>query len=165
MGKINKMKKTLPKFKYTFLAVAVVLVLVTFRLADGNRFRNGAEKNAAASLSGKNVLQPSDSGFLADNTLLVYIDNPKIRYNSRSNFIDVEHDDILNRDLVKQLKKHKGKIVLTSDYESVRARAWMLLAQKGVKNCYILMANTGEQFKHQFRPDTSMNRSEPELEL
>lgn len=152
------MKELFTKFRFTILTVGIVLVLVIFRMTDGNLFKNGAEKNALPALSGENIMQPSDPKFLADNTLLVYIDNPKFKYATHSNFMDVESDHLLDRDVVKELKRHEGNIVLMADNDSVKARAWMLLAQKGVKNCYIALVNSGERFNHQFEPDTSVTQ-------
>ena len=150
------MKELFTKFRFTILTVGIVLILIIFRMADGNRFKTGAEKNAGPAFTGENVMQPSNPKFLADNTLLVYIDQPKCRYSSHANFMDVESEHILDRDVLKELKHHKGAIVLVADSDSVKARAWMLLVQKGVKDCYIVMVNTGERFNYQFRPDTSV---------
>ena len=150
------MKELFTKFRFTILTVGIVLILVVFRLGDGNRFMGGAAKNAEASFTGENVMQPSDPKFLANSTLLVYIDDPEFRYSLHSNFMDVESGHLLDREVLKELKHHKGAIVLVADSDSVKARAWMLLAQKGIKDCYIIMVNTGERFQHQFNADTSI---------
>lgn len=148
------MRELFKKFKFTFLAVGVVLIIVVSRMADRSHFKNGAEKNAQPALTGANIMQPSNPKFLADNTMLVYIDNPKLKYSTHSNFMNVKSEHILDREIVNELKHYDGNIVLMADSDSVKARAWMLLAQKGVKNCYIALVNPGEQFNHQFQSDT-----------
>lgn len=150
------MKNFFIKFNYALLIVGGVLVLVLFRLSDESRFENGAAKNAQPAFSGDNLWQPLNSKLSDTTTLIIYINSPKRKDPSHPDFIEVEMEHILDQQFVKKLKQHDGNIALFADNPTVLARSWMLLAQKGVNNCYIVTENVDEQFKHQFHPDSAL---------
>jgi hypothetical protein len=51
--------------------------------------------------------------------------------------------------------KNKGPVILVSSENTISARIWMLLSQKGLKNIFILSEEKDfEVLKNKFRTDT-----------
>ena len=58
--------------------------------------------------------------------------------------------------MVEELKKFKSPKILVSEDPSVAARAWMILAQKGIENLFIFgKLGDLENFNHSFKPEIS----------
>ena len=152
------MKEFISKYKIVLLILALVISLVGYRTFFNDHFKNGAEKNALPALTGSNLIERSDPDFLASTALWVFIDQEQNEQTGmHSNAIKVNSNEILSRELLKRIRKNKGPVMLISDDPALSARAWMLLAQKGIDKLFIVseVKNT-EQFKYQFRPDSTL---------
>lgn len=151
------------KYKLIVILLLTLVVLVVIRLAFSDLFKQGAEKNALPALTELNVMQPSNPKFLADKSLIVYIDMPSQRFSSHQNFIEINSSELFNKTNLKEMKKN-DRVILISDDASLTVRCWMLLAQKGVKNLFVYLTGDEEDFKNQFQPDTTVRAEELELE-
>jgi hypothetical protein len=117
-----------------FIIILAALIFgVTFKSISHGHFRNDARKMAAVSFDGSNRVTPSMLKQLKGENLLVNIDNQ-----THDNEMAVSADKLLDKETLKILSKHKGNIILVSEDEGKVARMWMLLAQTGIKNLYIL---------------------------
>lgn len=144
-------------YKWVFLICAFVLLLLGIRFFVGDHFKPGAEKNAVPALSGTNIVDISQIEQMTQKVMFVYLDDEK----SLDIVADFEVSvfntkDLISGEMVEELKKFKSPKILVSEDPSVSARAWMILAQKGIENLFIL-GELGdlEKFNYTFQPETS----------
>jgi hypothetical protein len=118
------------------IILAVLLFGVTYKSISHSHFRNDARKIAAVSFDGSNRVTPATLKQLKGENLMVNLDNQNNP--AYDNEMAVPADKLLDKENLKILYKHKGNIILISEDEGKVARVWMLLAQTGIKNLYIL---------------------------
>ena len=72
----------------------------------------------------------------------------------QNNPISILPENLLDRKFVKQLKKHKGTIVIVSEDAGLAAHTWLILTRKGFDNIKILRVTENETLKYTFEPET-----------
>ena len=153
------------KYRSVILVLLLVILLMGIRLLAGDHFRHGAKKNAMPALSRSNTMELSQIDLLKTKALLVYLDREsEVNPATDVNVFYLKPGDLLSRQTVRDIRKSEGPVILLSDDPTVSARAWMLLAQKGITNLYIFAGKEdNENFKYEFRPDTVTVTEGPEF--
>jgi hypothetical protein len=142
------------EYRFVIAILSVILILTVARTVSGDHFRNGAERNAEPAFDDTNLItldelgeEPGESLFL---NLGMTVDN---EFLNEVEAIDVRPGDITDRSLIRKIRRYGGQVVIVSDDLSVSASAWMILAQKGINDLYILEeSNEWGSFKYQFNP-------------
>lgn len=155
------LKELIGKYIWVLLILLLIVLLLLSRLFIGDHFKPGAEKNAFPALSESNTMGLSQIELSKSKVILVYLDNEsELELNADIDVFVFEAEELILKQNIKELRKFKLPIVLISEDPSVSARAWMLLAQKGVKKLFIYSGpGSVDSFKYEFRPDT-LNASE-----
>lgn len=146
------------------VAIAVVIPLVAIlmiRNSSTGRFRYDAIRWAEPSFSGSNVVTAEKASLLNGNIVIIDLDKTgSVPEGIRGEILRIPPDSILNNKQRKVIFRNKGPVLLHSADYSVSAKTWMVLRQSGLKNIYILAADTdNETGKEKFRPD-SVNKPE-----
>lgn len=159
------MIKEMKKYKSVILVLLFIIILVGIRQVVGNHFKHGAVRNAIPALSGISTMDLSQVDQLKTNALLVYLDEEaEINVHAKVNSLHLKTEELLSRQTIKKIKKAGDPIILVSDDPTLTARAWMLLAQKGIKNIYSLTGKEEtEKFRYKFQPDTVSVTEGPEF--
>jgi hypothetical protein len=127
--------------KYGLVAAIILLVSlpVIIRITGRNHFRYDAVRHSRASASGTNLITAADAGNLPGNKLLVILaPGEPIFQLKEAEKVNIEPGELLAGSHMKQLTRHKGPIILYSDKSSIAGRVYMVLAQMGIGNLYIL---------------------------
>jgi hypothetical protein len=157
MKNISNMKK----FTLVLAIILPLLVIVVIKTLNTDRFRKDASKWAAPSMSESVVLTGEQLQTLSGRTMVVNLNDVEISVPGAAETLDIPAKSLLNKEVLKKLRAHKGNILLASDDPALSARMWMLLSQMGYKHLYILADGAdNEVLKYTFRPDSS---SGPEL--
>jgi hypothetical protein len=147
--------KTLKKYGFVSAIFLILLLAVIYRSFSYSGFRYDAPKLAAPSFRGSNFINAEQIPGL-QNALIIKMSNSDAlngRYNEIS--LKINPDSILERNNLKKIEKCKGPVILVSSENSIAARIWMLLSQKGLKNIFILSEDKDfEVLKKKFRPDS-----------
>ncbi len=153
------------KYRSVILVLLVVIFLLVIRWLAGDHFRHGAKKNALPALSRSNTMELSQIDLLKTKALLVYLDKEsEVNVATDVNVLYLKPGELLSRQTVRYIRKSEGPIILLSDDPTVSARAWMLLAQKGITNLFVFAGKEyTENFKYEFRPDTVTVTEGPEF--
>jgi hypothetical protein len=149
------LKALVVTYKWVFLITAFVLLLLGIRFFVGDHFRPGAEKNAIPALTGTNIVDISQIEQMTQKVMFVYLDDEKsLEANAEFEVSVFNIEDLLSGEMVEELKKFKSPKILVSEDPSVAARAWMILAQKGIENLFIF-GELGdlENFDYSFKPE------------
>lgn len=149
------LKALVVTYKWVFLVSAFVLLLLGIRFFVGDHFKPGAEKNAIPALSGTNIVDISQIEQMTQKVMLVYLDDEKSIESTAEFEVSVFNiEDLVSGEMVEELKKFKSPKILVSEDPSVVARAWMILAQKGIENLFIFgeLGNL-ENFDNSFKPE------------
>ncbi len=161
---VNRIKYPIMNTKITskiliLFSFFLVLLLIIFQLS-GNNFRQGAENYAKDALEGKNLISPEE--FSKTKGSVIRIGNgtnePDIAI-SNLYLLDSE-ESLLTSSSIRAIKKLAPPRIIIADSYASEARAYMLLAQKGIKDLYLLDNIKKEMLlKYEFRPDAG-NASE-----
>ncbi len=146
--------ETLNKLKIVIAILIVILCLVVLRLT-GSNFKPDAQKRIAPSLDGKNIVTNEQVADMGGNKLLINLGSLDISYPNIRNIENIEPGSIIKKEIIRKIRRNKGPVLLYSDNGSVSAATWMVLAQIGLTNIYILSETRNNEFiKYEFRPDT-----------
>jgi len=152
---------TFKKNRFVSAVFLILFVAVLYRSFSHSGFRYDAPKLAGQSFQGSNIVTEEQiPGF--QNALIINLNNSEILKDKYSEFtLKVNPDSILEKKNIRRIIKNRGPVILVSSENSISARIWMLLSQKGIKNIFILSEEKDfEVLKNKFRPDTL---SVPEL--
>ena len=144
----------LKKYGPVFIIPLVVLFLIAIRYLGGDHFKPGAEKNAEKALYSENIINIStDKPGLAKYSFLLIGDVHSYNNYDFGKYIRVDPDELLDDSVLVRIKDLKSPVLIISDDHSLAARAWMLLAQKGLRDIYLGMnTDSIEEFKYKFQP-------------
>jgi hypothetical protein len=145
------------KYKAVILIVLPLLILVLIRSAGSNHFKPDAAKLAEPSFVKSNIINVDQLSSLPGDKLIINLSEQEENIkNVPGNVIKIAPGDILMKENINKIKNHAGEPVLlySKDVATV-SRIWMVLTQMGIKNIFILTADSdNELMKHEFRPDT-----------
>jgi hypothetical protein len=159
--KQDKSMENLKKYRFVSAVFLFLLAAVLYRSFNHSVFRYDAPKLAGLSFQGSNIVTEDQiPGF--QNALIIDLNNPEILKDKYSeSTLKVNPDSILEKKNIRRIIKNRGPVILVSSENTISARIWMLLSQKGIKNIFILSEEKDfEVLKNKFRPDTL---SVPEL--
>ncbi|HEX2921172.1 MAG TPA: hypothetical protein VHO50_08410 [Bacteroidales bacterium] len=142
----------------TIVLIMTVLAVFIIRSASDIFFKPDAYKNAIKTIKGSDFILSEKVASLPGNKLIVLLDGNGVIEMSSATIISSSSDSILEKKFFDLIAKNKGPILLSSTDQSVSARVWMILAQKGIDNLYILASSDDEVSKNKFRVDTVLNR-------
>ena len=150
------LKELLFKYRSVILIFLLVIILLGVYFLAGDHFRHGAEKNASPAFSRSNTMDLDHMNLLDTKVLLVCLDEESVlNAPTDMNVLSLKPAELLSKETIMYLKKSEGTIILISSDPTLSARAWMLLAQKGIIKLFILSGNEDlENIKYKFRPDT-----------
>ena len=130
---------TLKKYSFVSAVFLILLAAVLYRSFNHSGFRYDAPRLASGSFNGSNIITEEQiPGF--QNALIIDMSDSDIlkeRYNEIT--LKVKPDSILEKKNIRRIIKNKGPVILVSSENSISARIWMLLSQKGIKNIFILL--------------------------
>jgi hypothetical protein len=141
------------------LSFLLVLALVISQLS-GNNFRQGAELYAENALEGENLINPEDFNKTGGSVIKI-ASSVNLADISMSNLyiIDAE-ESLLNKASIRAIKNLPPPRIIIAANHAAEARAYILLAQKGIKDLYLLDNIEKEMvLNYEFRPDAG-NASE-----
>jgi len=150
------MKHLRPYLPVILVVIPVIILILIRSLAPGS-FKPDASKLAEASFSGTNLLNRQQVAALASKPYIVKLVHDDARQvNPSSDTLFISTDHLLDKENLKAIRNHKGPVLLVSDDKTIAAKAWMILAQMGYHDLFILnVADSSEVFKYKFRPDTT----------
>ena len=140
LKKYDQSMNTLKRYSFVSAIFLILLAAVLYRSFNNSGFRYDAPRLASGSLNGSNIITEEQiPGF--QNALIVDMsdsDTMKGRYNEIT--LKVKPGSILEKKNIRRITKNKGPVILVSSENSISARIWMLLSQKGIKNIFILLS-------------------------
>lgn len=153
------------KYILHIIFLLAVMLLLAMRLFSPANFSPDAEKNALPAIREKNLMDLKMP--IPDDALILVIQHEEKDLPFQHNkIIRLSPEDIFQQATIQTLRKNQGSIIVYSDNLQTSATAWMLLAQKGIKDHLLLIEEMNvESFKHQFLPDTTWYGKESEMLL
>lgn len=152
----------LKKYGIVSAIFLIILLAVLYRSFNHSGFRYDAPRHAESSIPGSNIITEEQITALKADLLIVDLGSKgllKEKYNEI--ILEADPGSILQKKNIKKIERHNGPVILVSSENSISARIWMLLSQKGLKNLYILtQEEDSEVLKKKFRPD-SVSKPEP----
>jgi hypothetical protein len=147
------------RFSLIIAAFLVLIVLILLRSFGTSRFRYDANRWAAPSYSGGNIITADLLPSLEGELLFVTISSDGSYSDAPGRqSIDIPVDSLLTQKYRRILSRHKGPLILSNNDISVAARIWMLLSQSGYSNLYILSPDgSDEHLKEKIRTDSIAN--------
>jgi hypothetical protein len=123
-----------------FSAIFILLLIaVLYRSFTHSVFRYDAAKMALPSLHGENIITEEQIALLEDKAFIIDIGcSDSVRVKSLKSICKISPDSIAEKRYTEKLLRHKGPIILLSSDNSISAKIWMLLSQKGIRNIFIL---------------------------
>lgn len=148
--------KLLKEFRLIFIFLFVILALIGYRTLRPSGFKYDARKLAEDSFNGTNVVNEEEMARMEGEKLVLDLDrtyNPDA--NSGTQTLAIGPDSVLHEAVLRRLKKNRGPVIVYSSDEGKAARVWMVLAQTGFRQLYILLPHDStEADKSEFRSDT-----------
>jgi hypothetical protein len=139
MNETIKPMKYLRPYRLVFLIVLPFVVLVLIRAYAPGSFKPDAAKQAEASLTGANVLDPHQVAALVSKPLIVkLITEDAARLTGSPDTLVVKAALLLEKENLNVIHRHHGPVILVSDDLSVSAKAWMILSQIGYHDIFVL---------------------------
>lgn len=135
------------------LAASALLLILIITQLRGNNFRQGTENYANIALEGQNFIKVED--FNAGGGSLIILGAPELRGEIRTNdLLSLNTESMLTRQSLRAIRKSSSPRIIIADTRASEAMAYMLLAQKGVKDLYLLADSRSDmELKYEFRPD------------
>lgn len=151
----------LKNFRTPLIIVIITILVITYRLISPGGFRPDAKKWAEPSFTGSNVVSREAAIALPGTKLVVLLDPAEEDgLKADPSVVMLHPGSVLSKNDIKTIKNHEGPVLLLSTEPALSARTWMVLAQRGMKNLYIINNQNDEILKYKFRPDSIIS---PEL--
>jgi len=132
--------KFLKQYRFALIIFFVIVVLVLLRSFSPTGFRYDASRWAEASVDGSNLLTADQLSTLTGEIMLLNLGSEADLPDELMGMaVSVNPESITGKESLKQLRNHRGPVILYSDDPSVSARVWMILSEMGMKNVYILL--------------------------
>jgi hypothetical protein len=121
-----------------------------------DHFRNDAGKLSAPSINQSNLITTDNLNSLKGEKLIISLtDEFPENTCPDCKTIMIPADSILTGKNIKIINENNGPVILYSTDPSLSARIWIILANMGIKNLFILNEVTDlETMKYKFRPVT-----------
>jgi len=137
--------KLLKQYRFVLIVFVLMALLVLFRSFSRTGFRYDAARWAESSVQGSNLLTVDQLSALTGEILLLNLGSePGLPGQLMDKTVTMSPESITLKENLRLIRKHRGPVVLFSDDSSFSARVWMVLAEMGMKNVYILQVPGSE---------------------
>ena len=138
------------------LLILPLALLVLVRTKSPHYFKHNAAMLGEASFSHSNTMTIDQIKAISSNYLVVSLDNDvSVPEGIPGHTVTIPYGALLDKTSLRKIRSHEGPTLLYSEDAALAAKAWMLLAQMGFKNLFILTGReNNEAPKHSFRPDS-----------
>ncbi|GEM_PF-6648978 len=146
--------KTEYKNKIILLISSFLVLILIITQLRGNNFRQGAENYSRDALENNNFITLADFNSSAQGSI-IKLGNPEIPDNiKKAEIISLDPRSLLNPSGIRSIRKSSPPRIIIADSPSNKAITWILLAQKGIKEIYLMAEDKEEMaLKYEFRPD------------
>ena len=151
--------KYLYEYRFVLVVLAVILLLTIARSIPGDHFRSGAERNAMPALQGYNLVSKDSPLINAPGALMLTLGTGSYgKLNKDVETINIQPAELTERTLLSKVRKSYGPVIIVSGDMFEASAAWMILAQEGISDLYILEeSNERGSFKYQFKTFPEIN--------
>lgn len=131
---------TLKNLRIVLIVVLPVILLILLYNSGNRHFTADTAKAALPAQKNANLIAPENLDKLKGEKLIINIDDSaELSENQgREKRIRIPASELTKSENIKKLKRNHGALIIESADNDKAARAWMLLAQLGVDNLYIL---------------------------
>ncbi len=133
------MKRLLKEYRFVFLFIVILGILVLVRTYDHGRFRYDAVRWASPSADGAALISSAELSHAAGTVLFLLPDGsvtpPDI---PDSEVLAVGVDSLIEKKNLRRIRRNDGVVVICTEDVSMAAGVWMVLSQTGIRNLYIL---------------------------
>jgi hypothetical protein len=131
--------KFLKQYRLALVIFLVIVALVLLRSFNRTGFRYDAARWAEASVDGSNLLTMDQMSALKGEIMLLNLGSEaELPDELKGKAVSVSPEAITGKERLKQIRSHRGPVILYSANGSVAARVWMVLSEMGMKNVFIL---------------------------
>jgi hypothetical protein len=150
------------KFRVVLVIIILLTILIVLRLMSRNHFRYDAVFLSEPSVTESNLTTAPGLDSLNGSKLLLTLSEAKeLPVFKDTKVLSLDPASLLSGPVLTDIRRHSGPILLYSDSISISARVWMILAQLGYRDIYILTEQKNpEIFIKKFRADST---SSPEF--
>ena len=152
-GVNNRITMNKKYFIYSAVIIATLIVFVVIYENKGNYYKESVE-DTHARLSNEDINISPEELETAGSEILQLDIVSEGELSEKDNSIIVPADNLLDRNFLKRLKKHKGTIAIVSQDEGLAAQAWVILTRKGINHIKIPGINANETFEYTFVPES-----------
>ncbi len=135
------------------LAAAILVLILIITQLGGNNFRQGTENYSKIALEGQNFITVED--FNAGGGSVIILGDPELPGEIKTgDLLSLNTESMLARQSIRAIRESSSPRVIIADTRASEAMAYMLLAQKGVRDLYLLADSRKDMvLKYEFRPD------------
>jgi hypothetical protein len=131
--------KFLKLYRFALIIFLMIVALVLLRSFSRTGFRYDAARWAEASVDGSNFLTLDQLSALKGEIMLLNLGSEAdLPDELKGKAVSVSPESITGKEKLKQIRSHRGPLILYSANGSVSARVWMILSEMGMKNVFIL---------------------------
>lgn len=131
--------KFLKQYRLALVIFLVIVAFVLLRSFSRTGFRYDAARWAEASVDGSNLLTRDQLSALEGEIMLLNLGGENnLPDEFKEKAVSVSPESITGKERLKQIRNHRGPVILYSANGSVSTRVWMILSEMGMKNVFIL---------------------------
>lgn len=131
--------KILNQYRFSLILFLVIVALVLLRSFNPAGFRYDATRWAEASVNGSNILTIEQVSALEGEVMLLKLESEsELPVTFKAKTVAVAPEALADKEILKNIRKHRGPVILYSANGSVSSRVWMILSEMGMKNVFIL---------------------------
>lgn len=131
--------KFLKQYRFALIIFLAIVALVLLRSFNRTGFRYDAARWAEASVDGSNMLTVDQLSTLRGEIMLLNLGSEAdLPDELKEKAVTMSPESLAVKENLKQIRNHKGPVILCSADGSVSARVWMILSEMGMKNVFIL---------------------------
>ncbi|HCM59814.1 MAG TPA: hypothetical protein DIS74_05490 [Bacteroidales bacterium] len=135
--------KFLKQYRFALIIFLVIIALVLLRSFSRAGFRYDAARWVEASVDGSNLITTNQLSALKGEIMLLNLGSEAGLPGALvEKAVTMSPESVTVKENLKQIRNHKGPVILYSENRSVSARVWMILSEMGMKNIFIL-SDTG----------------------
>jgi hypothetical protein len=135
--------KFLKQYRFALIIFLVIISLVLLRSFSRAGFRYDAARWVEASVDGSNLIPLDQLSALKGEIMLLNLGSEAgLPDELIEKAVTVSPESVTLKENLKQIRNHKGPVILYSANGSVSARVWMILSEMGMRNVFIF-SDTG----------------------
>jgi hypothetical protein len=135
--------KLLKQYRFALIIFLVIISLVLLRSFSRAGFRYDAARWVEASVDGSNLITLDQLSALKGEIMLLNLGSEAgLPDELIEKAVKMSPESVTVKENLKQIRNHKGPVILYSENGSVSARVWIILSEMGMRNVFIL-SDTG----------------------